>query len=82
MLLFQLHPDLQHQSQSTSQDFDWCAVSAEYANIEAATFITRNKESAPSHLFTTTADPAKLQDKQLKAYNLIKEHNSRNDSDL
>ena len=38
------------------------------------TFISRHRESAPQHSFTTSANPQCLQGKQLQAYTLVQEH--------
>lgn len=72
MLLCQSHPYLQTQPHP-QQEFDWTASTHTYPNIlEAPTFITRSREIAPPQQFTTTADPAMLQGKQLHAYTIIK----------
>ena len=58
---------------------NWSACSAAYTNLdEFPSFITRHYQSAQVQLFTTTADPASLQGKQLLAYNLIKHHMETN----
>ena len=62
-------------------DHDWSSASAAYPNLEELpTFITRQRQSAQEHLFTTTADPTNLHGKQLATYNLVKNHLESNDT--
>lgn len=62
-------------------DHDWSGFTMAYPNLdELPTFITRNRQTVQHHQFTTTADPSKLQGKQLATYNLIKDHMESNDS--
>jgi hypothetical protein len=42
-------------------------------------FITKHRQSTPSCVFTTTADPSRLQGKQLAVFELIKHHMQSND---
>lgn len=58
----------------------WSNSSITYGNLdELPTFIATQRRSAQEHLFTTTADPANLQRKQLATYNLVKHHSETND---
>lgn len=51
-----------------------------YSNTdEMPTFITRHRQSAHKHPFTTAADPNNLQGKQLAVYNMLKHHVESND---
>jgi len=53
----------------------WSDASTAYPNLdELPAFIATQRQSAQERLFTTTADPANLQGKQLATYNLIKHH--------
>ena len=62
-------------------DYDWSASSATYPNLEELpTFITRERQSAQEHPFTTTANPSCLQGKQLSTYNVVKTHLEGNDT--
>ena len=74
MLLCQLQPQLQSQSDS-HPDFDWLASGLKYANLrETVTFVTKQKELAPAQDFSTSADPQNLQAKQLQAYKMVQQH--------
>ena len=73
MLICRSNADLQPSTES--QDENWTAGAQRYPNIEEMpTFISRHRESAGQHLFTTSADPQHLQGKQLQAYNIVREH--------
>ena len=64
-----------HTTVSCDDDHDWSASTTAYTNIdELPTFITRHRQAAQQHQFTTAADPCKLQGRQLAAYNLVKAH--------
>ena len=66
---------------NTNDDHDWSAASSAYPNLEELpTFITRQRQSAPQRPFTTTADPACLQGKQLSTYHLVQQHMESSDS--
>ena len=74
MLICQSNADLQ-PSTASLDDTDWSAGSQAYPNLEEMpTFISRLRESAGQHSFTTSANPHNLQGKQLHAYNLVREH--------
>ena len=74
MLICQSNADLQPGTES-QEDVDWSAGAQRYPNVEEMpTFISRQRESAGQHSFTTTADPQHLQGKQLQAYNIVREH--------
>lgn len=46
-----------------------------YSNLdEMPSFLSQQQQSAAHHTFTTTADPNKLQGKQLQAYAIVHEH--------
>ena len=74
MLICQSNTDLQLNIES--QDDDWTAAGVQrYPNVEEMpTFISRHHESAGQHIFTTSADPQHLQEKQLQTYNMVQEH--------
>lgn len=73
MLICQSNADLQPSTES--EDEDWSAGAQRYTNVEGMpTFISRHRESAGQHSFTTSADPQHLQGKQLQAYNIVREH--------
>ena len=62
-------------------DYVWSASSAAYPNLEELpTFITKERESAQEHPFTTTANPSCLHGKQLSTYNVVKTHLEGNDT--
>ena len=74
MLICQCNADLQPNTHP-QEDFDWTQGAQAYPNLEEMpTFITRQRESAAEHTFTTFADPQHLQGKQLQAYTLVQEH--------
>ena len=74
MLICQSSADLQPSTES-QDNVDWSAGSQSYPNVEEMpTFISRHRESAGQHLFTTSSDPQHLQGKQLHAYNTVREH--------
>ena len=74
MLICQLNADLH-----TQEDIDWTLAAQSYPNLEEAPrFITEQRQAAAQHAFTTTADPCKLQGKQLQVYTIIQQHQSAN----
>ena len=74
MLICRSSADLQPSTES-QEEVDWSAGSQSYPNVEEMpTFISRHRESAGQHLFTTSSDPRHLQGKQLQAYNTVREH--------
>ena len=78
MFICQSNAELQPTTES-QEDVDWSVDAQRYPNVEEMpTFIFRQRESAGEHSFTTTADPQYLQEKQLQAYNLIREHAESN----
>ena len=78
MLICQRNADLQ-PSVDTQEDVDWTLAAQSYPNLEEAPrFITDQRQAAAQHAFTTTADPHKLQGKQLQVYTIVKQHQSAN----
>lgn len=74
MLVCQRYSDLQ-PDMSSQQDFDWSLPGQAYSNLEEMpSFMAQQRQSAPQHTFTTTADPQNLQGKQLQAYNIVLQH--------
>ena len=63
-----------HQPDAGSpEDFDWTAAARSYPNIEEApTFITRQRQAAAEHVFTTSASPQNLQGTRLEVYTAVK----------
>ena len=82
MLLSQLCPDLGSSEQNTMQ-VDWCAAANAYPNLEESpSFIARSKERfEAASTQATSVDPARLQGKQLQAYQLVQEHIQQPNSD-
>ena len=69
------HHNADFSNPDCDDDHDWSASSTAYPNLEELpTFIIRERESAQQRPFTTTADPACLQGKQLATYTLVKNH--------
>ena len=65
MLICRQNPDMQ-PSMNTQEDVDWTEAAQPYPNIdEAPSFIAQQRQAAGQHVFTTTANPANLQGKQL-----------------
>ena len=78
MLICRNNADLQ-PSTNSPENVDWTTAAQEYPNVEEMpTFISRHRESTAQHTFTTSADPERLQGKQLQAYNLVQEHAEAN----
>ena len=74
MLICQRHADLQPNTDAR-EDVDWTMSSQEYPNVEEApSFLSQHRQAADQHVFTTTADPLKLQGKQLQVYNTVHQH--------
>ena len=68
--------DLQ-PSIDTQGDIDWTQAARSYPNVdEAPSFISQQRQAAGQHVFTTTANPANLQVKQLQAYTIVQQHPS------
>lgn len=64
---------------STEEDFDWTAAARSYPNIEEApSFISRQRQVATQHVFTTSASPQNLQGTQLQVYTMVKTHYESN----
>lgn len=79
MLICQHNAD-HHTIVDCDGDHDWSTSNTVYTNIdELPTFITRHHQATQQHRFTTTADPSKLQGKQLATYNLVKAHVESNE---
>lgn len=75
MLICQHNVDIHCPHSNCDEEFNWSSISAAYPNIEELpVFITRQRQSAPQHTFTTIADPQCLQGKQLQAYTLVQQH--------
>ena len=74
MLICQRSTDLQ-PSTDNQQAVDWTEAAQAYPNLEELpSFLARQRQSAAQHTFTTTADPQKLQGKQLQAYTIVRQH--------
>ncbi len=74
MLVCQRNADLEPNSDS-QEEVDWTRAAHAYPNLEEMpTFITRQRESAGQHSFTTSTDPGKLEGKQLQAYTIVRDH--------
>ena len=74
MLVCQCNSDLQPNIES-EQEVDWTRAAQAYTNIEEMpSFISRQRESAAQHAFTTSADPRQLQGKQLQVYTIVQQH--------
>ena len=76
MLICHHNADLQ-PSMDTQEDIEWTQAAQSYPNIdEAPSFISQQRQAARQHVFTTTANPANLQGKQLQVYTIIQQHQS------
>ena len=76
MLICRHNADLQ-PSMDTQEDIDWTGDAQSYPNIdEAPSFISQQRQAAGQHVFTTTANPANLQGKQLQVYTIVQQHHS------
>ena len=74
MLVCQRSADLQPTTASEEQ-VDWTQAGRAYPTLrEMPSFISRHRQSAPESTFTTTADPERLQGKQLQAYTMVRQH--------
>lgn len=74
MLICQKAADLQLDT-SSEEDFDWTAAAQSYPNLEEApAFISRTRQEAGPHTFTTSANPNNLQGRQLEVYTTVKDH--------
>ena len=74
MLICQHNSDLQPNTVS-QYDIDWTLDAQCYPNVEEApSFISQQRQTAGQHIFTTTADPSKLQGKQLQVYTDVQQH--------
>ena len=61
----------------TQEHIDWTQAAQSYTNIdEAPSFISQQRQVAGQHVFTTTANPANLQGKQLQVYTIVQQHHS------
>ena len=66
-------------SMDTQEDIDWTASAQSYPSIdEAPSFISQQRQAAGQHVFTTTANPANLQGKQLQVYTTVQQHHTTN----
>ena len=60
---------------SSEDNFDWTAPAQSYPNLEEApTFISRSRQEAGPHTFTTSASPDNLQGRQVEVYTTVKDH--------
>ena len=76
MLICQRNTDLQPNI-DTQEEIDWTMSCLSYPNVEEApSFLSQQRQAAGEHLFTTTADPLKLQGKQLQVYTTIQHHHT------
>jgi len=74
MLVCQRNTELQSDTDS-HHEYDWTQAAQAYSNLnEMPSFLSQQQQSAAHHTFTTTADPNKLQGKQLQAYVIVREH--------
>ena len=74
MLVCQCNADLQPNIES-EQEVDWTRAAQAYTNIEEMpSFISQQHASAGQRAFTTSADPRKLQGKQLQVYTIVQQH--------
>ena len=63
----------------TQEDIDRTASAQSYPNIdEAPSFISQQRQAAGQHIFTTTANSANLQEKQLQVYSIVQQHHTTN----
>ena len=76
MLICRQNAEMQ-PSMDTQEDIDWTASAQSYPNIdEAPSFISQQRQAAGQHTFTTTANPANLQGKQLQVYTIVQQHHT------
>ena len=67
----------------TQEDIEWTSSTQSYPNIdEAPSFISQHRQAAGQHVFTTTANPANLQGKQLQVYTIVQHHSPNSPSPL
>lgn len=75
MLICQHRPEF---SESTTDDLtncDWSLAAKAYPNLfEAPSFIAQQRQHHVPQSVSTTADPDRLQGKQLLAYTIVREH--------
>ena len=63
------------QSSTDEQDCDWSLAARAYPDLlEMPSFLAQQRQQFQSEPTSTTADPCRLQGKQLKAYNIVREH--------
>lgn len=63
------------QPDTSEEDFDRTAAAQSYPNLEEApTFISRNRQGAGPHTFTTSVNSNNLQGHQLEVYTIVKDH--------
>ena len=74
MLVCQRNADI-HPNTNSDQEVDWTHAAQAYTNLEEMpSFISQQRQSAAQRAFTTTADPQRLQGKQLQAYTIVQQH--------
>ena len=74
MLVCQRNANLQPDTES-QQGVDWTQAGRAYPNLkEMPSFISRHRELTPDSAFTSTADPHRLQAKQLQAYTVVRQY--------
>ena len=72
MLICHHNTDLQPNVHSQP---DWTQASQLYPYLEEPPpFISQERQAAGKHVFATTADPDKLQRKQLQVYTIVQQH--------
>ena len=63
------------QSSSDQQDHDWSLAAEAYPDLqEMPSFVAQQRQQYVSPPVSTSADPCRLQGKQLVAYNVVREH--------
>ena len=72
MMVCQRNADYQADSNTQQSEFDWTHA---YPNLhEMPSFISRQLESTTASAFTTSANPLRLQGKQLQVYDIVRRH--------
>ncbi len=63
------------QSSADGQDCDWSLAARAYPDLlEMPPFVAQQRQQYQSEPTSTTADPRRLQGRQLRAYNIVCEH--------
>ncbi len=75
MLICQATSDFSCANTDNSLDVDWSLAAQAYPKLmELPFFISEQRKLFAPGAFETTADPTRLQGKQLEAYNIVKHH--------